>query len=200
MNVSQLAVYQLPAEIHTMRKRNIVPFYNRRRALNSRDMFTDTDVSIDRSSSSDIHDAYSMDKWTHDTTTSCSRSTVTSTVTLANCTVSRTVEPLQSTTHSGPPLACLLTPEPSTSSIDLSPLKLNRACRNPSASVPRPEQQPQDVYTPAPVPDVNTISKRDDAAAQWNRVAYYTSTAPAQATGLSFLANVGDPQKSGTFD
>jgi hypothetical protein len=31
-------------------------------------------------------------------------------------------------------------------------------------------------------------------------VAYYTSTAPAQATGLSFLANVGDPQKSGTFD
>lgn len=36
--------------------------------------------------------------------------------------------------------------------------------------------------------------------ADWNRVAYYTSTAPAQATGFSFLANLGDPKKSGTFD
>lgn len=38
------------------------------------------------------------------------------------------------------------------------------------------------------------------AAASWIRNAYYTSTAPAQATGLAFLANLGDPQKSGTFD
>ena len=37
-------------------------------------------------------------------------------------------------------------------------------------------------------------------ASDWSRVAYYTSIAPAQATGLSFLANLGDPQKSGTFD
>ncbi|KAF2800053.1 hypothetical protein K505DRAFT_293566 [Melanomma pulvis-pyrius CBS 109.77] len=34
----------------------------------------------------------------------------------------------------------------------------------------------------------------------WSRVAYYTSAAPAQATGFAFLANLGDPQKSGTFD
>jgi hypothetical protein len=40
----------------------------------------------------------------------------------------------------------------------------------------------------------------DRAGADWSRVAYYTSTAPAQATGLSFLANLGDPQMSGTFD
>jgi hypothetical protein len=37
-------------------------------------------------------------------------------------------------------------------------------------------------------------------AAGWSRVGYYTSSSPAQATGLSFLANHGDPQKSGTFD
>jgi hypothetical protein len=34
----------------------------------------------------------------------------------------------------------------------------------------------------------------------WSRIAYYTSTAPAEATGFAFLANLGDPQKSGTFD
>ncbi|KAF1997624.1 hypothetical protein P154DRAFT_605306 [Amniculicola lignicola CBS 123094] len=38
------------------------------------------------------------------------------------------------------------------------------------------------------------------AAAEWGRVAYYTSTAPAEATGLAFLANLGDPRLSGTFD
>jgi hypothetical protein len=38
------------------------------------------------------------------------------------------------------------------------------------------------------------------AAAAWERVAYYTSTAPAEATGFAFLANLGDEQKSGTFD
>lgn len=36
--------------------------------------------------------------------------------------------------------------------------------------------------------------------ADWRRVASYTSAASAQATGLRFLANLGDPQKSGTFD
>ncbi|ORY19425.1 putative TOS1-like glycosyl hydrolase-domain-containing protein [Clohesyomyces aquaticus] len=38
------------------------------------------------------------------------------------------------------------------------------------------------------------------AAAGWGRIAYYTSTAPAEATGLAFLANLGDPRLSGTFD
>jgi hypothetical protein len=48
--------------------------------------------------------------------------------------------------------------------------------------------------TPAPDQSVNA------AAAEWARIASYTSAAPAQATGLTFLANRGDPQKSGTFD
>ncbi|KAF2442521.1 hypothetical protein P171DRAFT_523321 [Karstenula rhodostoma CBS 690.94] len=38
------------------------------------------------------------------------------------------------------------------------------------------------------------------AASTWSRVAYYTSAAPAAASGFAFLANLGDPQKSGTFD
>lgn len=38
------------------------------------------------------------------------------------------------------------------------------------------------------------------AASSWSRVAYYTSAAPAAATGFAFLANLGDPQQSGTFD
>lgn len=36
--------------------------------------------------------------------------------------------------------------------------------------------------------------------ADWRRIASYTSAASAQATGLRFLANLGDPRKSGTFD
>lgn len=37
-------------------------------------------------------------------------------------------------------------------------------------------------------------------AAIWKRIAYYTSTAPPEATGFAFLANLGDDRKSGTFD
>jgi len=37
MNISQLAVYQLPGEMHTLGKRETVPYYNRRRAMNKRD-------------------------------------------------------------------------------------------------------------------------------------------------------------------
>lgn len=48
--------------------------------------------------------------------------------------------------------------------------------------------------TPKPNPRVKV------AAAGWNRIASYTSAAPAQATGFAFLGNKGDPQKSGTFD
>jgi hypothetical protein len=36
MNVSQLAVYQVPSEALKMQKRATVPFYNRRRALKHR--------------------------------------------------------------------------------------------------------------------------------------------------------------------
>ncbi|KAJ8108987.1 hypothetical protein OPT61_g7786 [Boeremia exigua] len=48
-----------------------------------------------------------------------------------------------------------------------------------------------------PRSDIPGIRKR---AAAWDRVAYYKSAAPAQATGFSFLANLGDPRQSGTFD
>ncbi|KAI4684604.1 uncharacterized protein J4E88_004044 [Alternaria novae-zelandiae] len=58
----------------------------------------------------------------------------------------------------------------------------------------RPDGQPFDIPSPSPSP----VSKRQGS--DWKRIAYYTSTSPAQATGLSFMANLGDPQKSGTFD
>ncbi|KAH7123639.1 putative TOS1-like glycosyl hydrolase-domain-containing protein [Dendryphion nanum] len=51
-----------------------------------------------------------------------------------------------------------------------------------------------------------TVTRRVESAtataqaAGWNRIAYYTSSAPAQATGIAFLANLGDERKSGTFD
>jgi hypothetical protein len=58
--------------------------------------------------------------------------------------------------------------------------------------------------TPAPTSAPQSSSQTEDvhkaAAATWDRVAYYTSAAPAAATGFAFLANLGDPQKSGTFD
>jgi hypothetical protein len=107
MNVSQLAVYQLPSDMHTLRKRNTVPFYNGRRALGRRDAyFTALEQSLP-------------------TTTSSSN---------------------------------------------------NRKITTPEKNMGR------------------------RAGADWSRVAYYTSAAPAQATGLSFLANLGDPRESGTFD
>jgi len=56
--------------------------------------------------------------------------------------------------------------------------------------------------TPTRPPDrrrENKNAKRAGAGV-WDRVAYYTSTSPATATGFAFLANLGDPQKSGTFD
>jgi hypothetical protein len=51
---------------------------------------------------------------------------------------------------------------------------------------------------PATSASASPLEARQGAA--WRRVAYYTSAAPAEATGISFLANMGDPQRSGTFD
>ena len=103
MNVSQLAVYQLPSDMHTLQKRNTVPFYNRRRALKE-------------------HEAGPTKQYPHR-------------------------DPQHGET--------------------------GRASGN------------------------NVVRQ---AAADWNQVAYYTSAAPAEATGISFLANFGDPRQSGTFD
>ncbi|KAF2736585.1 hypothetical protein EJ04DRAFT_521802 [Polyplosphaeria fusca] len=52
-------------------------------------------------------------------------------------------------------------------------------------------------------PTVSLAISRPTVAARavgWNRIASYTSAAPAEATGIVFLANLGDERKSGTFD
>ncbi|KAI4946771.1 hypothetical protein J4E91_006943 [Alternaria rosae] len=112
MNVSQLAVYQLPDEMHTMKKRTTVPFYNHRRSLEQPETTVATDA---------------------------------------------TTRPTQSTSSGW----------------------FNLFNRNACTT---------------------TASCTSTTASDWGRIAYYTSTSPAQATGLSFMANLGDPQKSGTFD
>jgi hypothetical protein len=109
MNISQLAVYQLPSEVQASRKRTIVPFYNRRQAMERR-----------------------------------------------KTTVAKPIH------H--------------TAVVKGLPPRKQEAATVPGQSVVRRQ------------------------AAGWSRVAYYTSAAPAAATGLSFLANLGDPQESGTFD
>lgn len=48
--------------------------------------------------------------------------------------------------------------------------------------------------------ETDSLPQATAAAAGWNRIASYTSAAPAQATGFVFLANLGDERKSGTFD
>ena len=146
MNVSQLAVYQLPSEMHTLQKRNTVPFYNRLRALRQRDIFRSIGTSSERRHSSSTHEAQILDKRTYNMTKSSNF------------------------------------------------LKFT--------SVQSSEEQHQIIATPTPTSNANMSHKRDNvqAVADWSRVAYYTSAAPAQATGFSFLANLGDPQKSGTFD
>jgi hypothetical protein len=46
MNISQLAVYQIPNEALKMQKRNSVPFYNRRRAWRQRASGGDIDTFL----------------------------------------------------------------------------------------------------------------------------------------------------------
>lgn len=120
MNISQLAVYQLPGEIHMMQRRNTVPFYNRRQALKKRERPIGVGIS------------------------------------------------------GGHP--------------HLVDTKNKQAQATPSTMT---------------IPNTKVIYQRKRARAvstAWSRVGHYKSAAPAQATGLSFLANLGDPQKSGTFD
>ncbi|CAN9336011.1 unnamed protein product [Alternaria alternata] len=71
MNVSQLAVYQLPDEVHTMQKRTTVPFYNRRRALEQREtpVISDTTATPTQSSSPSWFNR--LNKWTYSPPLSC---------------------------------------------------------------------------------------------------------------------------------
>ncbi|KAF1830205.1 hypothetical protein BDW02DRAFT_573252, partial [Decorospora gaudefroyi] len=95
---------------------------------------------------------------------------------------------------------CSMSP-PSTSaatpvSVQTSPLP-ECTCQNLEPVVERPDGQAIVTGTPAEASATSPLPKR--AAGDWSRVAYYTSTAPAQATGLTFMANLGDPDLSGTF-
>jgi hypothetical protein len=198
MNVSQLAVYQLPSEMHTLRKRNTIPFYNRRRAMNKRD------IDFAQAPFQDSHQLQSLEKRTYNTTTSCSTQTVTTTVTVTDCgpdLPTRTSEATQNTTYIGPPLPCMPTPEPHDPDANLS--SPDCTCKDSPILPTLTEQLPTatsttPLVTPTDVAEEGRRIRR--AAPDWSRVAYYTSAAPAQATGFSFLANLGDPQKSGTFD
>jgi hypothetical protein len=189
MNVSQLAVYQLPSDMHTLQKRSTVPFYNRRRALNKRG----TGVEGQRLAEG----APPLHRRTFNTTTSCGSRTVTTTMTVVDCEPDRptsTPTPLQNTTRVGPQLSCIPTPQASGHSIDSSAPSCS--CKNQPAEMS--VEHPAAIATPHSTEPERDIMRR--AGADWSRVAYYTSAASAQATGLSFLANLGDPQLSGTFD
>jgi len=205
INVSQLAVYQLPSEMHSLRKRNTVPFYNRRQPLKQRDGSHMTDETTGRVSTSKTPWVPFFNKRC-ETTTSCTQLTVTSTITVTDCTTSATVEPRENITYIGPPVPCLPTSEPLPVTANDPPLETSCGC-NTSTVIGRHHSYPTLAPTTAVASTVytDTVWKRDDvhvadSAPDWSRVAYYVSTAPAQATGLSFLANLGDPQKSGTFD
>lgn len=204
MNVSQLAVYQVPSEASKMRKRNTVSFSGRRRALKQRG----SDTTEERHSDESNH-LLSFDKRKRATTTDCSSThTVTSTMIVANCGES-SVGALPNTNYIGTPLPCL--PTPAIQPTRVTPLNMPIAqspspdctCSSPTIITEIFERHPTAVMDPMPSYSSNTIIeepevRRRDVA--WERVAYYTSTAPAQATGFSFLANLGDPRQSGTFD
>ncbi|KAH7087127.1 putative TOS1-like glycosyl hydrolase-domain-containing protein [Paraphoma chrysanthemicola] len=197
MNVSQLAAYQLPGEMHTLGKRNTVPFYNRRRAMNKRD----TTEHSTQAPFKDSDQIKSPRKRTFNATTSCSTHTVTTTTVVTACDQEKTTSaarPAQNTTYVGPPLPCMSTPVPHASQTDLS--SPNCTCRDTVALPTLTEHLPNPALTISPATTANKTNIARRAAPDWSRVAYYTSTAPAQATGFSFLANLGDPQKSGTFD
>lgn len=197
MNVAQLAVYQLPSEMHTMQKRTTIPFYNRRRALKRQEAPHNTTVTTNTNRSSPWEWLTSLAKRTHNTTVSCIPTTVTSTITATTECHSTNVPPATPhTKHIGSPLSCLPTASQALECICSSNPGDDNAGLDPVLQ--RPNGEAFATPTAEPVQDRSRMLKRQ--AAGWNRVAYYTSSAPAEATGLSFMANLGDPDKSGTFD
>jgi hypothetical protein len=195
MNISQLAVYQLPSDMHTLGKRSTVPFYNRRRATNKRDHDSTSDAL------SDTDQGSSLERRTFNT---CGPRTVTTTVTVTECTstfAASTIQLLPDTTYIGPALPCMPTPTLSGPGSGIS--RADCTCDSSTSPSVIPEL---DLPAFRPFPGVqrrsmietSEVVRRD--AGDWSRVAYYTSAAPSQATGFSFLGNQGDPEKSGTFD
>jgi hypothetical protein len=205
MNVSQLAVYQLPNDMHTLQKRDTIPFYNRRRALHPRDI----EFMVGYALANPSHTLFpSKQPWSTTTnsapTASCTPWTTTVTVTVTDCEPERPTDTLgatQNTTYVSPRLPCIPTPTPSISSVSLP--DSDCPCKTSSPLAKAREQPVAATAAPPSVKRADTAPEKSlgrRTGADWSRVAYYTSTAPAQATGLSFLANLGDPQKSGTFD
>lgn len=200
MNVSQLAVYQVPDEASKMQKRSTVSFHNRR-------------ASKQRDPSHDILDSVRSPKeWAWTTPTHCtSTSTVISTVTVRSCTSDSSVissaPPIS--TYIGPPLSCQPTPNARSTTVHSSHTQVaglpacNCTCQDlPTVTQnlerhPKNSSKPMPAQSPSPSVDTGHVRRR---AADWSRVAYYTSATPAEATGFSFLANLGDPRQSGTFD
>jgi hypothetical protein len=200
MNVSQLAVYQLPNEVHTMQKRTTVPFYNRHRAVKRQEApaSTSTATMTTRPTASWFPFFKKGSTRTYNTTTSYNLTTVTSTVTVTtNCSSISTAQPVSNITYVGPPLPCLPT-RTATPGMNLSSSDTNRTCNKVKSIYESPNGQLYVPATPSPTQGAPRNAKRQSD--DWSRIAYYTSTAPAQATGLSFMANLGDPEMSGTFD
>jgi len=109
MNISQLAVYQLPSDMHTLSKRNTVPFYNRQRRSKKRD------ADLPGGGSFDDNDAVPLEKRTFYTTENadCGPRTVTMTVNVTECPLNfgQSTFMLPMTTYIGPVLPCMPTPD-----------------------------------------------------------------------------------------
>ena len=205
MNVSQLAVYQVPSEAFKMRKRNTVPFYNRRRALKQRvinEAMPYRSKNLDHRMWTTIANHKPVPSVTSNVfITGCGRSdrgdTGDASMTLPNI------------TDTDSPLPCLSTPYARSTTTgaakmsSVNSIRPNNTCSSPATVTkdlerhPRPIVMPTSTNTSTVATDKAELRKR---AAAWDRIAYYSSAAPAQATGFSFLANLGDPRKSGTFD
>ncbi|CAN9132778.1 unnamed protein product [Alternaria alternata] len=190
MNVSQLAVYQLPDEVHTMQKRTTVPFYNRRRALEQREtpVISDTTATPTQSSSPSWFNR--LNKWTYSTTAGPPLSCMT---TFAAASIADPASSASDCTCGKDPVDDPIFQRPN-GQVYVSPTSVltpaSFSTQDTSPVFQRPNGQPYDIPTPLP----SSMVKRQ--AADWSRIAYYTSTAPAQATGLSFMANLGDPQNA----
>ena len=195
VNVSQLAVYQVPSEAFKMQKRATVPFYNRRRALNRR---ATSDNSTD-AFSHNSHNVPALEKQVYDTSVACSHAaTTTSTVFVTDCTATPTSAVYNLQSESTDPRSPLPPPNISTVARSTSNHMFN------TTAWPFQNTTKQAVPLVAPnsrkTTNDSSTNRIHPRAAGWTRVGYYTSSSPAQATGLSFLANLGDPRESGTFD
>jgi hypothetical protein len=209
MNVSQLAVYQLPDEVHTMKKRTTVPFYNRRRALKQPEASLGPNNTTSAAPSTTAGWLPFFKKRTYSNTTSLlpttTKSPVIVTSTIATVTVTTVcpsasvAQPAPNTTYPGPPQPCFPT-SAATPAGDPTPPISNCTCEEKSPESVAKLLNGQTIVFSTPAPKTNKPPPSKRQSPDWNRVAYYTSAAPAQATGLTFMANLGDPEKSGTFD